>query len=475
MGLTFGALLLATAAAFAVGGILHSRGYKLTLEDYVTARGTVGTPATAATLVATGLGSWILFGPPEAATWGGLPTVLGYSLGAAAPYLAFIPLGCRMRQLLPAGHGLTEYVWHRYGRGMYLFTLLAMVFYMFIFLAAEVTGMALLVHLVSGLPLGFTAFVVLVATLAYTAYGGLRATIFTDGLQTAVIIPLLAALLVFGLTTLGGVEEAAMRLAERAPHLLNWFDGSGVQGGITFLLAVLTGNLFHQGYWQRVYAVRSDRALRAGFLVAGIAVIPIVFFLGLVGLAAVAFDQADTPSVALFSVLLGNLPTWLAACVMVLGLTLVMSSADSLVNGMTSLVTVDLRRALPSVSAQSLLRISRWVTVALCLPALLIAARGYSVLYLFLIADLVCAAAAFPVLYGLYSERYTGTLAVWSTVAGLAAGGVLFPDPSMTRGNLFLSILVGALVPVVISLLLTPRQKSFDLGSLKGAVHAIQD
>ena len=44
-----------------------------------------------------------------------------------------------------------------------------------------------------------------------------------------------------------------------------------------------------------------------------------------------------------------------------------------------------------------LLRSSRALTVAVALPAVFIAAQGYSVLYLFLIADLVCAASVFPV------------------------------------------------------------------------------
>lgn len=470
-----GALLFVLAALFAAAGIVYSRGGIETLEDYISARSRFGALATGATLVATGMGSWILFGPAEAATWGGLPTLLGYALGAGAPLFAYIPLGRRIRELMPAGHSLTEYVWHRFGKGMYVFTLLVMAFYMFIFLAAEITGMALLVQMVARVPLGLTASVVLAATLAYTAYGGLRATIFTDVLQTALILPLLAVLLVFAFFQLGGTEPAVTGLSQRAPHLLNWGYGAGVQGGITFLIAVLTGNLFHQGYWQRVYAVRDDTALRQGFLWGGVAVIPIVFFLGLFGLAAVALDRADTPSIALFSTLAGSLPPWLTGVLIALGLALVMSSADSLLNGITSLVAVDLRRAFPSLPALSLLRVSRWVTLLLSVPTLVLAARGYSVLYLFLIADLVCAAAAFPVLYGLYSERYTGRAAAWSVVAGLVAGGLLFPDPSFTRGNLFLSVTVGALTPVLVSLLLTPRQRHFDLASLKNAVSTLAD
>ncbi|MDQ4105689.1 MAG: sodium:solute symporter, partial [Actinomycetota bacterium] len=289
-------LVALVSVGLAAAGIAYARGRSLTLEDYITARGSVGALMAAVTLVASGMGAWVLFGPAEAATWGGLPAILGYAFGAAAPLVAFIFLGQRIRQVMPEGHTLTEYVFHRYGRGMYVFTLLVMLFYMFVFLAAEITGMALIANLVAGVPLWVTALIVIVTTLAYTAYGGLRASIFTDAVQTALILPLLAVVAVAGYFLLGGFEPTATGLAERAPQLAQWGNLAGLEGALTFLIAILAANLFHQGYWQRIYAVRDQGALRRGFLIAAAAVVPIVFIAGLFGLAAVGLGQAQTPS-----------------------------------------------------------------------------------------------------------------------------------------------------------------------------------
>src|SRR5690606_23248262 len=110
--------------------------------------------------------------PAEAGTWGGLPALLGYGLGQAAPVVALIFLGRRLRTLMPQGHSLAEYVAHRYGRPMHAFTLIIMGFYMFVFLAAEITGLSLMVSMVADVPLWLTAAVALAGTLAYTAYGG---------------------------------------------------------------------------------------------------------------------------------------------------------------------------------------------------------------------------------------------------------------------------------------------------------------
>ena len=469
---TAGAFILLVALGFAGAGVVYARGRVGSLESYITARGTIGVPATAATLVASGMGAWILFSPAEAATRGGLPSILGYALGAAAPLLVFIPLGNRLRRMMPEGHTLTEYVWHRYGKGMYIFTLPVILFYMFIFLAAEITGMSLMANLIAGVPLSYTATIVVGATLAYTAYGGLKASIFTDVVQTLLILPLLAAIVIAGYVILGGVGPSAAGLADRAPELTRWDNLSGIEGGLSLIIAILAANLFHQGYWQRVYAIRDAGSLRRGFLIAAVAVIPIVFAMGLFGLAAVGLDRAQTPSVALFSILLEALPEWLAVGLIILGLALVMSSADTLLNGISSLVAVDLGRAVLRAQERFLLRAARIATLILALPLVLIASQGYSVLYLFLVADLVCAAAAFPVFYGLYSERYTGLAAMLGTLAGLVAGAFVFPDPAMTRGSLLGAFILATGVSVAVSLALTPwrsRRRAFDSESLARA------
>ena len=168
--------LITCATIFGILGTAYVvwSGKAQSLEEYVTAREQIGVGATTATLFASATGSWILFGPPEAATWGGLPAVVGYSIGAALPSLLYIPLGRRLRTVMPEGHALTEYVRLRYGRAMHGFTLLIMLFYLFIALSAQVTGMALLMQLVANVPLWITAAIVLVATVTYTALGGLR-------------------------------------------------------------------------------------------------------------------------------------------------------------------------------------------------------------------------------------------------------------------------------------------------------------
>ncbi len=62
---------------------------------------------------------------------------------------------------------------------------------MIIFLTAEVTAVSILVKYISGTELWITALIVIVSSLIYTLYGGLRASIFTDNIQFTVFSLLL--------------------------------------------------------------------------------------------------------------------------------------------------------------------------------------------------------------------------------------------------------------------------------------------
>ncbi|NIR29523.1 MAG: Na+/proline symporter [Gammaproteobacteria bacterium] len=421
---------LATALIFAMLGIWHMRNLRLSVEEYIVSRKSLGAGASLATVTASVIGAWILFSPAEAATWAGIAGVIGYALGQAAPLLALAVIGPRMRALMPQGHSLTEYAWHRYGPPMYVLTLLLMLFYMFVFLSAELTAISRTLQLVADIPLVWTALIVAAGTLAYTCYGGLRASMFTDGIQFTLIIPLLLVTFFVVLGELGGLKGAFGPVAGGAPQLLSLNHRAGAAFGFTLVIAILAANLFHQGFWQRIYACRDATAIRKSFYASGLVVIPIVLLAGLFGLMAVGQEvPPEQASVALFVLAVESLPTWALLVLLILALALVMSSMDTALNGIASTVTTDLARFRPNTRVGGLLRSSRVLTIITAIPAVFIAALGQSVLYLFLIADLVCAAAVVPVFYGLYARRFTGTGALASAVGGLLVGAMFFPKP----------------------------------------------
>lgn len=463
------------SVGFALAGVWYARRSQDSLEDFIVARNSQSSVATILTLLASSLGAWILFAPAQAATWGGLAAITGYALGAMSPRLAMIPLGQRMRELIPQGHALTEFVMARYGRGLYGLILVIMLFYLFISLTAEITAMAKIVALIAPIPLWLTAGIVLGCTLLYTAWGGLKASIFTDKIQMIIILPLLGALVVLGWHASGGLHAVTQTLQAKSPQLLAMDNVIGLKAGLSFFVAILLTGLFHQGNWQRVYAARSTQAMRRGFLLGGLLVGPVIFLMGLFGLVFVAQGAHSDSSVALFSVLAPAMPAVFMLALIPLGLALVMSSADTAISAVSSIVAVDARRLIPQASSASLMRWSRLAIYALALPVWLASAQGYSVLYLFLLADLFCSAAAFPVFFGLYSTRCSGPVALLATVAGLAAGLAMFPAPDGPMDTLLEAFLLAALVPVATTLILSRIRPGnpCDLQALRNRIQSL--
>jgi len=439
-------LTIATLAVFTVAGLWYARSRVNSVEDLLTARNSTGTGMTTATLIASTMGAWILFSPAEAgAAFGGLPAIMGYAIGSAIPLLLFIPVGKRIRELMPTGHSLTEFVLVRFGPVLYVFVLVVSVFYMFIFLAAEMTGIAGALELIAGVPPWQTAAVVGLFVLIYTAYGGLVASIFTDTVQTLVILPLLAVGFTAAIFSLGGTGELYSTAMATDANLLDPGFRPGLEFGLYVVFAILGANMLNQGIWQRVYAADGGATLTRSFSVAALTVVPMILLAGLFGVAAAGLGLVDpgTESVAFFLLVTAVLPEWIVFIVVMLVVLLVMSSADTMFNAISSLITVDLARLVDTENERTLTLTGRMLTVLVAIGAVVIGAQGYSVLALFLTADLFAAAIFVPLIWGLFSPNLTEAGALVSSLAGLLVGIAYFP---MLRGIL---TLVPGLAPLL--------------------------
>lgn len=467
-----------TVAFFTITSMVYiylTRKSHTKLDDFLTARHHLSTIPATATVLASIMGAWVLFTPAEVATWGGIAAFGGYALAQAVAVMLFAIFGVRMRKIAPKGSTLFEFVFYRYGKGMYALVLLVGVFYMAVFLAAELTGIALAANIVAGIPLWMTALIVGGGTLIYTTYGGIRASIFTDTIQAAIILPTI--LIAFGAAAyfLGGLGEITNEVRQINPELLNFGNIGGLQFAAVMGISVIAANMFNQGFWSRVYSCRSDKTVIRSFLTAGILVIPVMILAGSFGLMAVSRGILQTPSAALFEVVLTTTPGWVISVVTILAISLVMSSADTMVSAIAAVFTVDIARFNPDIDSSKLQGYARIITAVISGMAIVVATQGYSVLYLFLIADLACAAAVFPTFFGMYSQRFQGWAGILATAGGIAAGIPFFPGPSIQGGNLLYSFSLALAVSTLISLVLERTSKvEISFETLSGKVQDIR-
>lgn len=487
MGLSLLILLVATAT-FALVGLTQVGKRSIDLEDYMVSRNQIGGPMALATITASALGAWILFSPAEAgSTFGGLSAILGYCIGSAAAVFVFFFVGPRLRQIMPWGHSLNEYVRYRFtheqgigqtahgsnawGQAMYLLTVGVMLLYMFVYLAAELTAIAQALQLVANVPLLITSLVVISAVFVYTTYGGLKVTILTDAAQFILIVPLLLICFVATIILLGGWDAAFAPVAQNLPALLSLGNVGGLRFGATLIIAIIAAELFNQGNWQRVYACKDDQTVRRAFLGSALVILPLLFLSGLLGVIAAGFELSGTT--AFFDLLQTlEIPSWLLGAVVLLAVALVMSSLDTLLNGISAVFTVDLLRL--SQNPVQVLMVSRILTVIVGLLAVAIAAQGYSVLYLFFVADLICAALLFPIIFSLYNRYQSARDAFISSVAGIVIGTLFFPKPDFSPlvaipggGDLLNSFAAALLSSILITLLCQLINKRFKRDKIK--------
>ena len=404
-------LVVIISLIFVFLGLYNSKKYQ-GLNNYLTANRNIELFSLTTSLTASALGAWILFGPASAATWGGIGAIIGYSLGTAFPMFFLIYLGKKVRKEFPKGSSLIEFMRKKFGKSLFKIILLMTIFYMFIFLCAEITAVAVLINYISGTELWITALIVLVSTLVYTLYGGLRASIFTDNIQMLVIGILLLVSFAY-INSFIGDEFSFEFVKKKNPYLLSSSYIPSYTAGLTFFIAVAATNLFHQGNWQRVYAAKNFQTLRKSLIISFFIIIPIVFYMGFAGMVAFSIDPTIRPDLGFFTLLLKDQTELLSLFVIVLGLALTISTIDS-----------------------------KYIILFLSFISFVVASKGYDILYLFLLADLFCCAFVLTVFYSFYNKNINEKTAYISILVGLIGGFLMFPSPDFSK-----SLLVGIILP----------------------------
>ena len=432
-------LVIVISLIFAVLGVYHSKKFQ-GINNYLTANRNVGLFSLTTSLVASALGAWVLFGPAAAATWGGIGAVIGYALGTAFPMIFLIYLGKKIRNEFSKGSSLIEFMRKKFGKSLFKLILLMTIFYMFVFLCAEVTAIAVLINYISGTELWITALIVLLTTLSYTLYGGLRASIFTDNIQM-IVIGILILISISFITSFTGNEFSFTFIKQKNPQLLSSSYIPSYTAGLTFFIAVAATNLFHQGNWQRVYAAKNYQTLKKSLIISFFLIVPIVFFMGFVGMVSFSIDPSIRPDLGFFTLLLKEQTEFLSIIIVILGLALTISTVDTLVNAISSLFIVDGKATFNLDKKTNYLRLSKFFIIFLSLIAFFVASKGFDILYLFLLADLFCCAFVFTVFYSFYNKDINEKVAYISILIGLIGGFLLFPFPDFSK-----SLLVGILM-----------------------------
>ena len=482
------ATMVLVCAAFMYLGITHTGRGRQSVEEFTTSRNHAPVNVGIATLVASMFGTWVLLSPGETGANFGVVSLIGYAVGIAGIPVMYLFVGPRLRRLMPNGHSVTEYVRHRFGRGPFAAISIVIIFVMGIFITAEMTAITTAVNILTGSPAWATAIAVGIVVVAYTSYGGLRASIYTDRIQFWVLMPVLLLLVIVAAVLVG--DSGAWSAAGEA-DLLSFNSPGSYYFGAVLVIGIIASNAFHPGMWQRVYTVESQRVLNRSLWGATVLAVPITFLLGMAGIAAVGNGSVEPfqypeVSAALFTLATDVFPLWMHFLMLVCALMLAMSTLDTLMNGLASGLATDL--AGMGVPRGSLMLQARAVTAVLAVPAIIVASQGFSVLYVFLVADLLGAAIAVPMLVGLYSARMPGWAVLLAGGAGIIVGALFYPRPDLVSPmilaapggeqmfwSFLLALLVSSAITAAVILVrrISAPGDNYDFARLSSDVHLI--
>ena len=175
-----------------------------------------------------------------------------------------------------------------------------------------------------GILLGFGIVVV------YSTIGGMKSVVLTDLLQFVVLSIGIPLTLIFGLYKAGGFE--AVHAAVPADHL-TFLGHKTPLAFLSLFLTFVLGETLVPPYVQRLLVGRSAKHTSRGTLASGLFSIPFLAITGGIGLVALTLEPGLDPNLALPYVVQQVLPPGLKGVVVAGIIAVVMSSADSFLNG----------------------------------------------------------------------------------------------------------------------------------------------
>jgi len=317
---------------------------------------------------------------------------------------------------------------------MYL-TTVSIVAYVITKISVTLYAGGLLLNKILGWDMITSAIALIIITGIYTIVGGLSAVIYTELMQTVVLIGGAVTLTVLGLNEVGGFAGLKAGLP---PEFFSMFkpmsDPSFPWTGIIFGAPIL-------GIWywctdqfivQRVLSGKNINHARSGAIFAGYLKILPVFILVLPGLiAAVLFgtsgDEAYPTLVTSYL-----LPVGIKGIVIASLLAALMSSLASCFNSTSTLFTMDFYKNIkPQASEKELVLVGRLATTVmvalgvLSVPLITILS-GQLFVYLQSVQAYISPPIAAVFVFGLFWKRLNGKGAIYALITGAILGALRF-------------------------------------------------
>ncbi|MCG8344386.1 MAG: sodium:solute symporter family protein [Chlorobiales bacterium] len=365
-------------AAVLIVGMLAGRRMK-GLEDFAVAGRSFGSLVIFATLSASFIGGGFSMGNAEKVFLVGISNIValwGFSLKEVLVGLFIAP---RLERY-PGAISIGDIMEPHYGKAARIFSGVFGVVLCAGIMGAQVSAMGYIFNIFLGLDRLTGILVGCGIVIAYSTVGGMRAVIWTDVIQFVVLAVGIPLTLYFGISEAGGWESVAG--AVPAGHLMLSSEPAGLLSLAALFITFMLGETLVPPYVQRLLIGRDTTEVSRGTILSGIFSVPFFAVTGLVGLVALAIDPNLNPNLAMPFVIRESLNPVMQGVMIAAVVSIIMSSADSFLNGAAISFSNDLFKPLygkPMQPASELL-VARIVTLLTGVLSILFALSIESVL-----------------------------------------------------------------------------------------------
>lgn len=433
----------------------YKRGGGTEESHYVGSR-SFGAGALVATLVAAWASNYTLLAAAESGFNFGISGPIWYAFAVAMPMLFFIwPINivARIRESMPQGVTLVEYVGRRYDEKSRLIALLTVLVSSMLYIISVVLGVGIVLS--SLLEISQQAAIMIggVVLILYTALGGFEATVRSHVYQLAIAgLGVTVALILTARDV--GLGQFAANLPEDQLNVIGW----GPLDMLNFFLALTALTIASPVIWQRFFSARDTRAASRAVAWFPVAWMPFAVGSGLMGIAAARLLSDVDPSSAATRLVVDLFPSWGAVLFLLGGLALVFSSGDASINNVASIVQFDIIDNYfgnPLTPRQNLY-LSFGLQIGLGIVGVVGALSFESILDLLVLNSAVNIALIFPLYLGLTWAGTRANAAFFSILLSLGIGGTLLAAGVGPLANL-VALLISVAVIVGLSYLPASR------------------
>jgi solute:Na+ symporter, SSS family len=403
-------------------------------EDYFLAGRNVGWFVVGSSIFASNIGSEHVVGLAGTGAAGKFPLII-YELHAWVVLMlgwVFLPFYARSGVFT-----MPQFLEKRFDqRSRTFLSVISLIVYVITKVSVTIYAGGIVVAALLGIEFWTGALATVVLTGIYTVFGGMRAVLYTETLQTIVLIIGAATLTYLGLDAVGGWSSMKQELG---PQFFNmWRSASDPEFPWPSLF--LTSTIVGIWYWctdqyivQRALTAKNVTEGRRGTIFGGLLKLMPVFLFLIPGVIALVLKQRgqiswDSPDAAFATLLSGIMPSGLRGLVAAGLLAALMSSLASVFNSCSTLFTIDIyQKRNPNASEKKLVNVGRVATIVVVIAGIIwipIMANISGVLYEYL--QSVQAYIAPPItavfLLGIFMPRINSNGAYITLVGGLILG-----------------------------------------------------